>query len=160
GYRRERAFFFFFDAPAFFAAPARAFFFAAPERAFFAGGRALRFASPAGFAACGGGGMGWSMAPRFFSVSKKDTYLPTPGISLGSPSTSPPAASTFAIAARTSSTAMTMFGYCAGQSDRFGNRPPLIRPDSFGGPARPTRPSSRGRSCPSPPRAHACPSRR
>ena len=39
------------------------------------------------------------MLTRLPSVSKNDTYLPTPGISIGSPSTLPPVSVTFFIAA-------------------------------------------------------------
>src|SRR5262245_37158247 len=34
--------------------------------------------------------MGWSMLTRLPSVSRNETYCPTPGIAIGSPSTSPP----------------------------------------------------------------------
>src|SRR5215207_10783433 len=42
---------------------------------------------------------GWSKLTRFRSVSKKETYFPTPGISIGSPRTSPPASRIFLIEA-------------------------------------------------------------
>ena len=72
------------------------------------------------------------MLARLPSVSKKDTYCPTPGISIGSPSTFPPASVTPFIALRMSSTAMTTDGCCAGQSGFFGKKPPLIAPGRFG----------------------------
>jgi hypothetical protein len=59
---------------------------------------------------------GWSMLTLLPSVSKKDTYNPTPGISIGSPSTLPPAFSTLFICSLISSTAITTEGYCAGLS--------------------------------------------
>jgi hypothetical protein len=39
------------------------------------------------FGACPLRGMGWSILTRFPSVSVNETYRPTPGISIGSPST-------------------------------------------------------------------------
>ena len=51
-----------------------------------------------------------------------------PGMVMGSPSTSPPARLTRAMAAARSSTAITTDGYCAGQSALNSNRPPLIAP--------------------------------
>lgn len=72
--------------------------------------------------ACQLRGIGCSMLTREPSVSMKATYLPTPGISIGSPRTLPPAAVTAAIAAGMSSTAMTSEGCCAGHS---GLRPSL-----------------------------------
>ena len=56
------------------------------------------------------------MLRRLPSVSKNATYLPTPGISMGSPSTSPPADATVFMAAPISGTAITIDGYCAGHS--------------------------------------------
>src|SRR5215203_5687657 len=63
--------------------------------------------------------LGCSMLTRLPSVSKNETYRPTPGISIGSPRTLPPARSTRFIADTTSSTAMTIDGYWAGQSGLF-----------------------------------------
>src|SRR5262245_56239910 len=57
---------------------------------------------------------------RLPSVSKNDTYCPTPGISIGSPSTLPPASVTLLIDSLISSTAITMDECCAGQSGFFG----------------------------------------
>src|SRR5215470_1269737 len=53
------------------------------------------------------------MLTRLPSVSKNDTYRPTLGISMGSPSTSPPASVTRLIAASMSSTETTTDGCCA-----------------------------------------------
>ena len=49
-------------------------------------------------------------------------------MSIGSPSTWPPARDTRAIAAAMSSTPITTDGYCAGQSALYGYRPPLMAP--------------------------------
>jgi hypothetical protein len=54
--------------------------------------------------------------------------LPTPGISIGSPRTSPPARRTLSLAAAMSSTEMTTDGCCAGQSGFLAKKPPLIAP--------------------------------
>src|SRR5215203_1030590 len=62
----------------------------------------------------GGHISGWQLT-RFRSVSKKETYFPTPGISIGSPRTSPPASPTFLIEDLMSATPMTRAGTCAGQ---------------------------------------------
>lgn len=77
-------------------------------------------------------GFGCNMLTRFRSESKNETYRPTPGISIGSPSTSPPDSDIFLIAVRISATAMTTEGYCAGQSGFFGKKPPFIAPGFFG----------------------------
>jgi hypothetical protein len=71
---------------------------------------------------------GWSILFRLPSVSRKETYCPIPGISMGSPSTSPPALVTLVIDSRISLTPITTDGYCAGQSGFLGNKPPLIAP--------------------------------
>src|SRR6266705_3146355 len=81
---------------------------------------------------------GCSIATRLPSVSRKDTYDPTPGISIGSPSSSPPASLTFFICSLISSTATTTEGYWSGLSFDFWKKPPLILPGFFG------RPSSSG----------------
>jgi hypothetical protein len=54
---------------------------------------------------------GCSMLTRLPSLSMNETYRPTPGISIGSPSTSPPASVTFFEASLISSTAITTAGY-------------------------------------------------
>jgi len=77
---------------------------------------------------------GWSMLTLLPSVSKNATYNPTPGISIGSPSTLPPAFSTFFMCFLISSTAITTAGYCAGLSSDFGKKPPLMAPDFLGRP--------------------------
>lgn len=48
---------------------------------------ASRVVVGSGFGACPLRGMGWSILTRFPSVSVNETYRPTPGISIGSPST-------------------------------------------------------------------------
>src|SRR5690242_17108374 len=53
---------------------------------------------------------GCSMLIRLPSVSVNETYWPTPGISIGSPSTLPPASCTFFIDFLMSSTATTTDG--------------------------------------------------
>src|SRR5215831_17448062 len=92
------------------------------------------------------------MLTRLASVSKNETYRPTLGISMGSPSTSPPASVTRRIAASTSSTERTTHGYCAGQSGFLRKKPPLIA-QGLSGRARSFRWSWQGHSCPSPPQA-------
>src|SRR5262249_53875733 len=72
------------------------------------------------------------MLTRLPSVSKNETYRPTLGISMGSPSTSPPASVTRRMAASTSSTERTTDGYCAGQSGFLWKKPPLIAPGLIG----------------------------
>src|SRR5215207_5148837 len=81
----------------------------------------------------GGHITGWSKLTRFRSVSKKETYFPTPGISIGSPRTSPPASPTFLIEALMSATPMTRAGTWAGQSERFCQNPPLMAPRGASG---------------------------
>src|SRR5829696_5048933 len=76
---------------------------------------------------------GWSKLTRFRSVSKKETYFPTPGISIGSPRTSPPASRIFLIEALMAATPMTTAGTCAGQSERFCQNPPLMAPRGASG---------------------------
>jgi hypothetical protein len=56
-------------------------------------------------------------------------------MSIGSPSTLPPASATFAIAALMSPTPITTDGYCAGQSGFFSKKPPLIAPGLVGRPS-------------------------
>src|SRR5215475_12222835 len=84
------------------------------------------------FGACQLRGIGCSILMRLPSVSVNETYCPTPGISIGSPSTFPPASVTLLTASLISSTAITMDGCCAGQSGFFGKKPPLIAPDVLG----------------------------
>ena len=62
----------------------------------------------------------------------KATYLPTPGISIGSPSTVPPAWRTFCIDAWMSSTEITTEGCCPGMSALRWKKPPLIAPGVVG----------------------------
>jgi hypothetical protein len=81
---------------------------------------------------------GWSMLTLLPSVSINATYNPTPGISHGSPSTLPPASSTFFICSFISSTAITTEGYCAGLSSDLGKKPPLMAPGFLGRPFLPT----------------------
>ena len=76
--------------------------------------------------------MGCSVLTRLPSVSVNETYCPTSGISIGSPSTLPPASVTFLTACWISSTAITMDGYGAGQSGFIGKKPPLIAPGFVG----------------------------
>jgi hypothetical protein len=71
---------------------------------------------------------GCNMLTRLPSVSRNETYLPTPGICIGSPRTLPPSFPTRRIADSMSSTPMTIDGYCAGQSGFFGKNPPLMAP--------------------------------
>src|SRR5262249_46477021 len=71
---------------------------------------------------------GCNMLTRLPSVSKNETYRPTPGICIGSPRTLPPSFPTRRIADSMSSTPMTIDGYCAGQSGFFGKNPPLMAP--------------------------------
>src|SRR5438093_5727155 len=56
-------------------------------------------------------GLGCNILTRLPSVSKNATYFPTPGISIGSPSTLPPASATFFMDSLISSTAITTEGY-------------------------------------------------
>jgi len=51
----------------------------------------------------------WPISPKYPSVN--ETYWPIPEISIGSPSTFPPASMTFDIAFLMSSTAITTEGY-------------------------------------------------
>ena len=108
------------------------------ETAIFAAGcffAAERFFGAAAFFF--GIGRGCSRLTRLPSGSANDTYAPTPGISMGSPSTCPPAPATFVIACLMSSTAITTEGCCTGQSAFFGKKPPLMRPGCFGNPSGP-----------------------
>ena len=92
----------------------------------------FRVRTYSGFGACQLRGMGWSMLTRLPSVSVNETYCPTPGTSIGSPSTFPPASVTFPTDSFILSTAITMDGCCAGQSGFFGKKPPLIAPGVLG----------------------------
>src|ERR1700745_3856969 len=79
-------------------------------------------------------GAGCRMHTRLPSGSTTETYCPTPGISIGSPSTLPPAAVTLFMDSWMSSTAMTTDGHCDDLSSVFWKKPPLMAPGFFGRP--------------------------
>src|SRR5262245_13535630 len=67
------------------------------------------------------------MLTRLPSVSLKETYCPTPGIAIGSPSTSPPAFVTFSTDSSMSSTAMTIAPCWSGHPGFLGKKSPIDR---------------------------------
>src|SRR5438552_284474 len=69
------------------------------------------------------------MPTRLPSLSVNETYSPTPGMSIGSPSTVPPAFATFLVACLISSTAITTDG-CSPKT--VGEVDPRMRPSPLG----------------------------